>query len=108
MVGADAIGSKLVGTAATGWGSAGAVTLGSIAAGTGYVEFSPGETDRAKALGLTHASQNANYTDIDFAISFVVLLGLVGFYGAQSGVGLGAGFWTVPFWSLLAVMTMRV
>jgi lipopolysaccharide transport system permease protein len=42
---------------------------------------------------------------LDFTISFVVLLGLVGFYGAQSGVGLGAGFWTVPFWALLAVMT---
>jgi hypothetical protein len=72
VAGADAIGSKLVGTAATGWGNAGAVTLQSIAAGTGYVEFSPRETDHAKALGLTHASLNENYTDIDFAISFGV------------------------------------
>jgi hypothetical protein len=70
VVGADPIGSKLVGVAATGWGNAGAVTLGSIAAGTGYVEFSPGETSDAKALGLTHANLNASYTDIDFAISF--------------------------------------
>jgi hypothetical protein len=70
VVGADPIGSKLVGTAATGWGNAGAVTLASIAAGTGHIEFSPGETDRAKALGLTHTSENASYTDIDFSISF--------------------------------------
>jgi lipopolysaccharide transport system permease protein len=42
---------------------------------------------------------------LDFAISFVVLLCLVAFYGAQSGLALGAGLWTVPFWALLAVLT---
>ena len=46
------------------------MTIQSIAAGTGHVEFSAGETNRGKALGLTNASQNDNYTDIDFAISF--------------------------------------
>ena len=42
---------------------------------------------------------------LDFAISFVVLLGLIGFYGAFFDIGIGAALWTVPLWTLLAVMT---
>jgi homopolymeric O-antigen transport system permease protein len=42
---------------------------------------------------------------LDFAISFVVLLGLIGFYGAFFDIGVGAALWTVPLWTLLAVMT---
>ena len=42
---------------------------------------------------------------LDFAISFVVLLGLIGFYGAFFDIGVGAAVWTVPLWTLLAVMT---
>jgi lipopolysaccharide transport system permease protein len=42
---------------------------------------------------------------LDFAISFVVLLGLIGFYGAFFDFGVGAAVWTVPLWTLLAVMT---
>jgi homopolymeric O-antigen transport system permease protein len=42
---------------------------------------------------------------LDFAISFVVLLCLIGFYGGYYGVTIGAGVWTVPIWALLTVMT---
>jgi lipopolysaccharide transport system permease protein len=42
---------------------------------------------------------------LDFAISFIVLLCLIGFYGAYYGLTLGWYVWTVPFWALLAVMT---
>ena len=42
---------------------------------------------------------------LDFAISFVVLLGLIGFYGAFFDIGVGAALGTVPLWTLLAVMT---
>jgi len=42
---------------------------------------------------------------LDFAISFIVLLCLIGFYGAYYGLTLGGYVWTVPFWALLAVMT---
>ena len=42
---------------------------------------------------------------LDFAISFIVLLCLIGFYGAYYGLTLGRYVWTVPFWALLAVMT---
>ena len=42
---------------------------------------------------------------IDFAISFVVLLCLIAFYGGYYGVTIGAGIWTVPLWALLTVMT---
>ena len=42
---------------------------------------------------------------LDFAISFVVLLGLIGFYSAFFDIGVGAALWTVPLWTLLAVMT---
>jgi lipopolysaccharide transport system permease protein len=42
---------------------------------------------------------------LDFVISFLVLLCLIGFYGAFANVAVGAGLWTVPLWSLLAVMT---
>jgi hypothetical protein len=67
--GADPIGGKLVGTAATGWGNSGAVSLGSIAAGTGFVEFRSRETNKSKACGLTTTSTSNSYTDINFAIS---------------------------------------
>jgi hypothetical protein len=69
VAGADAIGGKLINVAATGWGNAGAVSLGSIAAGTGHVEFSTNEVNRAKALGLSHTSETNSYTDIDYAIT---------------------------------------
>jgi lipopolysaccharide transport system permease protein len=42
---------------------------------------------------------------LDFAISFIVLLCLIGFYGAYYGLTLSAFVWTVPFWALLAVAT---
>ncbi len=42
---------------------------------------------------------------LDFAISFIVLLCLIGFYGAYYGLTLGGYVWTVPLWALLAVMT---
>jgi homopolymeric O-antigen transport system permease protein len=42
---------------------------------------------------------------LDFAISFIVLLCLMGFYGAYYDIAVGAGIWTVPLWTLLAVMT---
>ena len=42
---------------------------------------------------------------LDFAISFVVLLCLIAFYGVYDGVTIGAGIWTVPLWALLTVMT---
>lgn len=42
---------------------------------------------------------------LDFVISFVVLLCLIGFYGAYYGISVGAGVWTVPLWALLAMMT---
>ena len=42
---------------------------------------------------------------LDFAISFVVLLCLIGFYGTFYGVTLGPYVWTVPLWALLAVAT---
>jgi lipopolysaccharide transport system permease protein len=42
---------------------------------------------------------------LDFAISLVVLLCLIGFYGGYYGVTVGAGLWSVPIWALLAVMT---
>jgi lipopolysaccharide transport system permease protein len=42
---------------------------------------------------------------LDFAISFVVLLCLIAFYGGYHGVTIGAGIWTVPLWALLTVMT---
>ncbi len=42
---------------------------------------------------------------LDFAISFVVLLGLIAFYSASGHITLGAYVWTVPLWALLAVMT---
>jgi lipopolysaccharide transport system permease protein len=42
---------------------------------------------------------------LDFAISFIVLLCLIGFSGAYYGVTLGPYVWTVPFWALLAVAT---
>ena len=37
----------------------------------------------------------------DFAISFVVLIGLMWYYGIAPTVGI----WTIPLWTLLAVMT---
>ena len=42
---------------------------------------------------------------LDFAISLVVLLCLIGFYGGYYGVPVGAGLWSVPIWALLAVLT---
>ena len=42
---------------------------------------------------------------LDFAISLVVLLCLIGFYGGYYGVTVGAGLWSVPIWALLAVLT---
>src|SRR5262245_32783454 len=42
---------------------------------------------------------------LDFAISFVVLLCLIAFYGGYYGVTIGGGIWTVPLWALLTVMT---
>ena len=38
---------------------------------------------------------------VDFAIAFTVLFGLMTYYG----VGIAAAFWTVPIWTLLAVIT---
>jgi lipopolysaccharide transport system permease protein len=38
---------------------------------------------------------------VDFAVSFCVLLGLMAWYQVLPG----SGFWTVPFWALLAVST---
>jgi lipopolysaccharide transport system permease protein len=38
---------------------------------------------------------------VDFCISFVVLIALMIYYGVSPGVG----FWSVPFWALLAVLT---
>lgn len=42
---------------------------------------------------------------LDFAISLVVLLCLIGFSGGYYGVTVGAGLWSVPVWALLAVLT---
>jgi lipopolysaccharide transport system permease protein len=38
---------------------------------------------------------------VDFSIAFIVLFGLM----THFGIGLAAAFWTVPIWTLLAVLT---
>ncbi len=46
----------------------GAISAGSIAAGNGYVQFTAGETNTYKLLGLNNDDQSASYTDIAYAV----------------------------------------
>lgn len=68
VVGAEAIGNRLVKTAADGYGNAGAVSLATIVDGDGHVEFSTAEANRGKSVGLGNADTDQSYEDIEFAI----------------------------------------
>jgi Tol biopolymer transport system component len=53
---------------AGGWGSAGAVSVKTIASGDGYVELTASETNRSRMCGLSNGDSNQSWQDIDYAI----------------------------------------
>ncbi len=53
---------------AAGGDPSGAISAESIAAGDGYVQFTAGETNTYKLLGLNNDDQSASYADIAYAI----------------------------------------
>ena len=67
--GVQVSGNDLRKTAATLWGNAGAVSSRSIVIGDGYVEFVASETTTARMVGLSHGDTDADFRDIDFAVS---------------------------------------
>ena len=66
---ADPIGSSLFDIAGpnTTYNS-GAVSIGSLISGDGFVQFTSRETNRAKAIGLSNGNTDTDLTDIDFAV----------------------------------------
>ncbi|MGH7297730.1 MAG: hypothetical protein ACRELB_22520 [Polyangiaceae bacterium] len=66
IVGVVAIGRSLTKGGSTGW-NAGASTIASLS-GDGYVEFTTGETNTNKLVGLTHEVNDSGYATIDFGI----------------------------------------
>lgn len=55
-------------TAATGWGTGGAVSTRAIRSGDGYVEITVSEINTRRMVGLGVGNASASYTDIDFAL----------------------------------------
>ncbi len=68
LVGVSANANSLTKTAAAAWGTAGAVSVQSLASGDGFVEFTASETTTYRMLGLSKGNSDQNYTDVDFAI----------------------------------------
>lgn len=70
VLGADPIGSSLFDISGSNgtFNTSGAVSIGSLASGDGFVEFTTRETNKSKALGLSNGNTNNDFTDIDFAI----------------------------------------
>lgn len=68
IVRAIALGSDLSKTAPEIAWNAGAVSIGAIAEGDGYVEFKVADNTTLKAAGLSSGNGGESYADIDFAI----------------------------------------
>jgi len=68
-IGAVASGNDLTKTAPEDLFNAGAVSITSIPAGDGYVEFRVADSTSFKAAGLSSGNSNQSRTDIDFAIN---------------------------------------
>ena len=49
------------------WNDAGAVSSQTIAAGDGYMEFTPGDTGTYRMCGLGHTDSSAYFADIEYA-----------------------------------------
>ena len=75
---------SLTKTTANGW-DAGAVSTKSIVAGDGYVEFTAGETNRYRMVGLSNGDLSQSYEDIEHAI----YIHDTGFNVYESGVDRG-------------------
>ncbi|MGH7295259.1 MAG: hypothetical protein ACRELB_10010, partial [Polyangiaceae bacterium] len=66
VVGVSVVAQSLTKTGSAGW-NAGASTTTSLS-GDGFVEFTTGETNTNKMVGLTHAVTDSGYATIDFGI----------------------------------------
>jgi hypothetical protein len=91
IVGVSVSDNSITKTAATGWGNAGASTVGSLS-GSGNVVFTTNYYSGGDLMaGLTHTVTDSSYDDIDFAL-FVDAVGNVVVYEDGTSVGASASF----------------